>query len=427
MHERAPSARSTTVCRQSWRALLPALLACVALGSGTSHAAAAAPLELASAARSILGAGQGLYVEDAAGTVLVAQAADTAVHPASVSKVPTTLALLSKLGPDYRFTTTFAANGPIAAERLEGDLRVESDGNPALVDEDAVLIAARLRALGIRRIEGRLLAPQALLFDWQSDPQGERLRNALAGQVAPAAWAAVRALPADASLPALAAEGSPPALMFAPEPMAADRSGPARPLLVHRSESLIGLVKALNDYSNNIFNALAASVGGAVEVEHMARSALPPDLRGALVLKDAAGADAGNRMSPHVAVALLRAVERELGRSGHRLTDVLPVSGVDPGTLHDRLDDAGQRGCVVGKTGTYGDYGASALIGALQSAEHGTVYFAILNHGVPVAEARRRQDRFVQLLLRRLRARPWSYQRDARPAIARIELITPSS
>src|SRR6266851_4091037 len=62
---------------------------------------------LATDARSILGAGQGVYVEAEDGKVLLAQAAAQPVHPASVSKVPTTLALLRKLGPEYRFVTTF--------------------------------------------------------------------------------------------------------------------------------------------------------------------------------------------------------------------------------------------------------------------------------------------------------------------------------
>jgi D-alanyl-D-alanine carboxypeptidase/D-alanyl-D-alanine-endopeptidase (penicillin-binding protein 4) len=424
MPQGAVSTGAASVRAQVWRTLgLACLLFCMSIG-----ATSAASLELAAAARSILGAGQGLYVEDADGRVLVAQAADIPVHPASVSKIPTTLALLSKLGPEYRFTTTLLATGPVVADRLEGDLRVESNGDPALVDENALLIAARLRELGIRRVDGNLKAQGRWMFDWQSDPDGTRLRAALAGQVAPAAWASVRALPASASGSASTDSSQRPAVTFGADPVAnSGGSAAERPLLVHRSEPLLSMVKALNDYSNNIFNTLAASVGGAAEVERIAREALPANLRGALVLQDAAGADARNRMSPHAAVALLRALERELARSGHRLTDILPVSGVDPGTLHDRLNALADAGSIVGKTGTYGDYGASALIGALQSADRGTVYFAILNHGVPVPEARRRQDRFVELLGRRLRARPWNYQRDSRPAIARIELATPSS
>jgi hypothetical protein len=39
-----------------------------------------------------------------------------------------------------------------------------------------------------------------------------------------------------------------------------------------------------------------------------------------------------------------------------------------------------------------------------------------------VSEARRRQDRFLHVLLARLHSLPWSYQPDARPAIARAEV-----
>jgi D-alanyl-D-alanine carboxypeptidase len=95
---------------------------------------------------------------------------------------------------------------------------------------------------------------------------------------------------------------------------------------------------------------------------------------------------------------------------------------VDAGTLHDRLNGAGETGHVVGKTGTFGEYGASALIGALRTRDQGTVYFAILNHGVPVSEARRRQDRFVRVLLSRLPTLTWPHAAEAQPAIAREEL-----
>ena len=75
----------------------------------------------------------------------------------------------------------------------------------------------------------------------------------------------------------------------------------------------------------------------------------------------------------------------------------------------------------MGKTGTFGDYGASALIGAIPTSDRGTVYFAILNHGVPVREARTRQDRFLRALLARLNSLPWNYQPDLRPAVARAQ------
>ena len=87
--------------------------------------------------------------------------------------------------------------------------------------------------------------------------------------------------------------------------------------------------------------------------------------------------------------------------------------------LARRIAEAGH---VLGKTGTYGDYGASALIGAIRTTDRGTVYFAILNHNVPVPQARHRQDRFVRFLLSQLHSAPWTYQRDPRPAITRAEV-----
>src|SRR5580658_9006442 len=149
---------------------------------------------LTAAARSILGAGQGVYVESSNGTVLVAQAAQTPVHPATVSKVPTTLALLRKLGPEHRFVTTFTGSGRILDGTLYGDLSVASDGDPSLVDEDALLIAERLKQFGIQRVAGTLHARGPLIFDWHPDSDATLLRRALSGLTPPAAWSAVREL-----------------------------------------------------------------------------------------------------------------------------------------------------------------------------------------------------------------------------------------
>src|SRR5581483_3391304 len=92
---RGPARR---VARPIWvvdQGLIKLLLAILGLCAATIAAGAELP-GLAAEARSILGADQGVYVEGADGTVLLAQAAAKAVHPASVSKVPTTLALLRK-------------------------------------------------------------------------------------------------------------------------------------------------------------------------------------------------------------------------------------------------------------------------------------------------------------------------------------------
>jgi D-alanyl-D-alanine carboxypeptidase/D-alanyl-D-alanine-endopeptidase (penicillin-binding protein 4) len=187
---------------------------------------------------------------------------------------------------------------------------------------------------------------------------------------------------------------------------------------VHRSPPLLVLAKALNDYSNNVFAPLAAAVDGPGAVQAAARAALPAGWREEVTLGDGAGMDPANRMSPRAVVALLRALETELAHGHHALTDILPVSGLDPGTLHARIAGVGEAGHLVGKTGTYGEYGASALAGALRTRAMGTVYVAILNHGVPVPDARRRQDAFVRALLARLDTLPWDYTVPAQSPLA---------
>jgi serine-type D-Ala-D-Ala carboxypeptidase/endopeptidase (penicillin-binding protein 4) len=384
---------------------------------------------LAAVASSILGADQGVYVETTNGTVLVAQAADRPVHPASVSKVPTTLALLRKLGPEHRFITTFTGSGRILEGTLYGDLSVASDGDPSLVDEDALLVAERLKRLGIQRVAGTVHARSALIFDWQNDSDATRLRRALSGLTPPAAWAAVRELESTDTQTATSPI-SQPGIQFTTattQPALAGAGGTEllddKTLVTHRSQPLLSLVKALNDYSNNIIKSFADAAGGMAAVEAVARSAVPAQMSAEITLGDGAGTDPTNRLSPRAAVKLLRALETELAGSGHSLPDILPVSGVDAGTLRDRLNGAGEAGHVVGKTGTFGDYGASALIGAIPTTDRGTVYFAILNHGVPVPQARLRQDRFVRALLVRLHSVPWNYQRDPRPAITRAQVL----
>lgn len=394
------------------------LVVLVCVGWHGARAASGELPALAPLARSILGADQGVYVEAADGSVLLAQAASAPVHPASVSKVPTTLALLRKLGPDYRFITTFAAGGPLRDGTIAGDLVVDGGGDPYFVDENALLVAQRLNASGVHRVTGAVRARGVWFFDWQADGAATQLQQALSGKASSAAWTTVQSL-----TPALA---SPPTVSFGG---VADESTPPgvgaealEPLLIHRSQPLLSLIKSLNDYSNNVLKLLADAAGGAAAVEETARRSVPESMRAEITLGDGAGTDARNRLSPRAAVNLLRALDQELAATGHTLVDALPVSGIDAGTLHERLNGPGEIGHVVGKTGTFGDYGASALIGAIPTTDRGTVYFAILNHGLPVSEARRRQDRFVRALLARITSLPWSYQPDLRPAVARAEV-----
>ena len=183
--------------------------------------------------------------------------------------------------------------------------------------------------------------------------------RALTGQTPPAAWNTVREVEIANGVEPGSDALAQPGIRFTArmEPPAAGAGSTAgiiqlqsnQPLALYRSQPLLSLVKSLNDFSNNIIKPFADAAGGPTAVESLARSAVPEEMRSEITLGDGAGTDPTNRLSPRAAVKLLRALEEELFKSGHALYDILPVAGVDTGTLHDRLNAPEETGWVVGK------------------------------------------------------------------------------
>jgi D-alanyl-D-alanine carboxypeptidase/D-alanyl-D-alanine-endopeptidase (penicillin-binding protein 4) len=379
---------------------------------------AAAEPPLAAVARDLVGSDQGVFAQAEDGTVLAALNAGRAVHPASVTKLATTLALLRRLGPGYRFETRLLGAGPIRGGTLQGDLVVRAGRDPVLLFENAFLILRRLRGLGVRQVAGDLQVRGPLLFNWQPDPQGRRLRRALEGLDGAGAWGALSPVRLDGAGGGGLGDV---AISFGGRRLRVAASA-VRPLLVHRSPPLQRILKALNCYSNNVFHLLSEQIGGPAVVERIARESVPSEMGPEITIDNAAGAGTTNRLSPRATVALLRALERELARAALSLVDVLPVAGVDPGTLRLRLDGAPERAAVVGKTGTFGSVGASALAGVVRTRRYGHVTFAVLNRGLPVLEAQHRQDAFVRALLEQSEPLAWPYQASATAAFEEAQI-----
>src|SRR5262245_5218623 len=101
-----------------------------------------------------VGAGQGVFAIAEDGTVLAAEQADRPVHPASVTKIATTLALLRELGPEHRFETSFRAGGAVHDGAIDGNLEVAAGRDPFFVDEGAYLVLLELHRMGVRRVAG---------------------------------------------------------------------------------------------------------------------------------------------------------------------------------------------------------------------------------------------------------------------------------
>lgn len=124
-----------------------------------------------------------LVVHPERGDTLYSRDANKLFMPASNQKLVIGAAALRLLGPDFRFTTTFAAAGPIRGGVLEGDLVVHGRGDPsfsARVHGDALApfreLSDSLSARGIRRITGRVIAGDSV-FAWPTMGYGLAWEN----------------------------------------------------------------------------------------------------------------------------------------------------------------------------------------------------------------------------------------------------------
>jgi D-alanyl-D-alanine carboxypeptidase len=186
----------------------------------------------------------------------------------------------------------------------------------------------------------------------------------------------------------------------------------AKLLLTQRSSKLVDILKVLLCYSNNF---MAERIGEALGGPESVRQRLTTELGlGPDELRIASLSGLGvNRVSPRVMMKIYRELRLELQK--HRLSpsSILPVAGIDPGTLEDRFTGLAWRGSVIAKTGTLmrTDGGASSLVGQMQAANGEVLLFVILNQRGSVWRFRENQDYLVMLTQNsRGGPKPFSYK-----------------
>ena len=341
---------------------------------------------------------QGVLVEKLSGEVVREQAADQAYNPASAIKLATALVALRTFGPKHRFATTLWVTGSFdkATGTVTGDLIV-SGRDPSFHDEHAVAIARELNQLGIRTVTGDLVvAPRFTMnFSWSSQRSGERFYDTLDATRRPAAatraWNDLRFAMRDqaglAATPSVAVMG---AVYVDSVPKA------ARVVSTHYSPPLVDILKVLLCYSNNFMaERLGDQVGGAQGLARFLSTELgisAADMR----IATASGLGV-NRLTPRHMMRVYRALLDELHKNRLKAADILPVAGVDPGTLEKRYANSVGRGSVIAKTGTLPrtDGGASALVGQMRARNGEVLLFVILNQRGSVSRFRSWQDALV--------------------------------
>ena len=317
---------------------------------------------------------QGVRVESLDGGLILADhQGDTVFNPASVIKVATSLAALEHFGIDHRFETAFHVDGPVDDSGvLHGNLILASDGDPVMGTADLNRLVREVIRAGVRQVDGNFVISGPFTIGnlhsrRRVDPYVVRTLRRLGIRI-------------------------PDEVTY----------GPAAGTRIARrfSEPLLEILFEQNAQSNN---ATADRVGeamggpGAVEDYLIHEVGIPA---GDIRIQRTSGLRR-NRMTPEGTIMVFRKLTYWMEDHGLLPEHVLPVAGVDRGTLRLRFNGRTHRGAVVAKTGTLvrTDDGISTLAGVLYTEDHGPLLFAIFNSHGPVMQYRRFQDGFVKDIL----------------------------
>lgn len=342
----------------------------------------------------------GILVEDTNGNVVLDSYSNYAFNPASNVKIATAYAVLKTFGPDYRFPTNIWTDGQIdtTTGTLYGNIYV-SGRDLSFGLEQGITIAHELNRLGIQNVNGDLVVTGDFVMSQSSTAEragsllSATLNSAKRNASANRAWQSFQVNSKRADLigivPSVAVSGGTYVQTIPTN---------ARLLFSHESAPMREIVKATLCFSNNYLSEkLGDMLGGAYAVARIVQlnAQVAPE---EFYLQTSSGLGT-NRVTPQAMMRLLRTLRKELARNKMTFADIMPVAGVDRGTLEHRFDTDFSRGSIVGKTGTLGntDGGVSSLAGEIQTRQ-GKLLFVIFNQRGGVNRFRSFQNMLVSMI-----------------------------
>ena len=322
------------------------------------------------------------------GKVVYSYAAQQRMRPASTEKVVTAITALDVLGPHYQFQTQLLTTAPLRDGVLQGDLYIKGGMDPLLTAADVRTLAARLKAAGVRRVTGRLLADASLKdedeygWGWCWDDDNPTLTPLLLnGKPGLAAQMLTALKNAGITLVKGIAKGVAPATARC---LAAFQ----RPL----AEVLLPMMKESDNLcAESVFYQLGRS-----------RKLIAPRIYQILnaegsSVADGSGLSLYNYQTPEVFTRLLAYAAARPDSIFNPLLEALPIAGID-GTLKKRMTGTPAAANVRAKTGSV--TAVSTLVGyTTQRSTNQLMAFAIMNQGVSrMAEGRNFQDKVCVLM-----------------------------
>jgi serine-type D-Ala-D-Ala carboxypeptidase/endopeptidase (penicillin-binding protein 4) len=343
------------------------------------------------------------------GATVYSRNATLSLLPASNEKLAVTYAALTALGPGFTIETDVLGEGQQTGSVWQGDLVLKGYGDPTLSDTDLVSLARQVRASGITRVTGSVLADESW-FDARRTAPGWK-----------AAFYIVESPPLSALIvdrgrfgrftshdPALAAaQLFRNALVRAGVQVGGGTAhGTADDAAVAigsvDSPPLVDIVHSMDTVSDNFDAEMLVKELGAVQAGRGTTAAGVGVITGLLAaagvpldgvrLVDGSGLSLLDRLTPEALASLLTTMWNDV-EIRLELLSSLPLAG-RTGTLKDRMRLGAAAGVVRAKTGTTSN--ASALSGFAGSR----YVFSILQNGFPVSWswARIAQDRFATVL-----------------------------
>jgi len=342
----------------------------------------------------------GVLIESLDGNVVVETNSTQVFNPASNVKVATAYAVLKTFGPDFRFSTLVYTDGAIdrSTGTLNGNVYI-SGKDPMFGFQHAVTLADELNKLGVRSVTGDLIVTDnfAMNYSGSSLASGQSLFASMDSSRRSAA--ATRSWLNYLSYSGRYSQAnSIPSVSFSGSVYAQPIPSSLQLLFTHESAPIREIIKATLCYSNNFLSErLGDMIGGpyaVARVVHLNANVQP----GEFSLQTSSGLGF-NRVTPNAMMLLLRALRSDLARYKMTFADIMPVAGIDKGTLENRFDADFATGSVVGKTGTLGqtDAGVSSLAGEINT-RNGKYLFVLFNQRGSVARFRAFQNSYVSLV-----------------------------
>ncbi len=406
------------------KALLPALAACLVLLLALAGSASAADscTQMKAWLHAGGGAASGLMVEDAeTGEVVCSSDADTLRPLASNTKLFTTSAALSKLGPSTRIPTKVMTNGTIDAHGvLHGNLYLQGGGDPTLgtpafydsylagLGTNIFALVPQLKRAGIKKVTGRLFGDDTI-FDrkrgvadsnyatsiYIGPLSGLDFNSGFAGNTSSSHFSSDPAKLATRTLDNSIRHSG---IQLNPTIALAKTPSGAKAVAVIRSAPLDQIVNTTDVWSDNFFaemlcKLLGARFGGAGTTAAGTRviEAFARSMGSEIHQIDGSGLTHGNEASPHNVVNLLLGVRSS--EIGEDFIEDLSLAGHE-GTTAGRMKGTPAYGNCRLKTGTL--TGVSNLSGYCFNPSGRTMVFSVLMGSVASTEyAHLEQDRIA--------------------------------